>query len=245
MSNLLQSRIAKLRATQKAQEKRQHNYPSLAFIACPTCPPSTGMVMQGGTGIETSALFDMEDIGRTSHLAWTVPTIVRDLVDEDQAHVDCGCSLDSNYIVQYDTPNWVTAYAYKLSVLHLMMPQQEEQPADSDWKFFLHASVAEYATAQDAENFMMTWISSYEEYEPIPGARTSYEDYPYWPYPHVWSSGWPRYGDYRITGIPLCGIILKNNGTTGTGRHFLPIDAVNRGRSYTWPRDLRPQWIGT
>lgn len=41
-------------------------------------------------------------------------------------------------------------------------------------------------------------------------------------------------------GYPLCGLILKNNGTVGPGCPILPIDAVNRGRSYMWPRDLRP-----
>ena len=90
----------------------------------------------------------------------------------------------------------------------------------------------------------MTWVSDWHEYEEIPGAGVWYDDEPYWPYPYVESDP-NMVSAYRITGIPLCGIILKNNGTTGTGRHFLPIDAVNRGRSYTWPRDLRPQWIGT
>lgn len=40
--------------------------------------------------------------------------------------------------------------------------------------------------------------------------------------------------------LPLCVVILKNNGITGTDGQVLPIDAVNRGRSYFW-RDVRPR----
>lgn len=39
--------------------------------------------------------------------------------------------------------------------------------------------------------------------------------------------------------FPLCGIVLKNDGTTATAGSILPIDPVNRGRSYIW-RDVRP-----
>lgn len=40
-------------------------------------------------------------------------------------------------------------------------------------------------------------------------------------------------------GYPICIVILKNDGVTGAANHILPIDAVNRGRSYLW-RDIRP-----
>jgi len=43
--------------------------------------------------------------------------------------------------------------------------------------------------------------------------------------------------------MPLCGVILKNNGTTGNGSKILPIDRINRGRSYIWPSDLRPRLL--
>ena len=42
---------------------------------------------------------------------------------------------------------------------------------------------------------------------------------------------------------PLCGVILRNDGVTGAGTHILPIDPINRGRSYVWPRDMRPRTI--
>jgi len=42
---------------------------------------------------------------------------------------------------------------------------------------------------------------------------------------------------------PLCGVILRNDGVTGAGTHILPIDPINRGRSYIWPRDMRPRAI--
>lgn len=40
--------------------------------------------------------------------------------------------------------------------------------------------------------------------------------------------------------LPLCIVILKNNGTAGRDGQVLPVDAVNRGRSYFW-RDVRPR----
>lgn len=48
----------------------------------------------------------------------------------------------------------------------------------------------------------------------------------------------------KYYGYPLCIIIVKNDGITATEApgvhgHILPIDAVNRGRSYLW-RDIRP-----
>lgn len=50
----------------------------------------------------------------------------------------------------------------------------------------------------------------------------------------------PWYGDDYNGGLPLCGIVLQNNGQVGVNGAVLPIDAVNRGRSYYW-RDLRPR----
>lgn len=50
----------------------------------------------------------------------------------------------------------------------------------------------------------------------------------------------PWYGYDYNGGLPLCGIVLKNDGRTGLDGAVLPIDAVNRGRSYYW-RDLRPR----
>lgn len=50
----------------------------------------------------------------------------------------------------------------------------------------------------------------------------------------------PWYGYDHNGGLPLCGIVLKNDGNTGIDGAVLPVDAVNRGRSYYW-RDLRPR----
>jgi len=40
--------------------------------------------------------------------------------------------------------------------------------------------------------------------------------------------------------MPLKAVILKNDGSVGTVGAILPIDGVNRGRSYLWI-DLRPR----
>lgn len=190
--------------------------------------------------------------------AWTAPTMERDLKDPDQAIVRSGLeitgSLDDGFSAIHYEPKWTEAGSYKLGNLLLLQPDGE--PEESDWKFLLHCSTAEYRTSEDAEAAIMDWLGDADEYF----AYTT----PYYSWPcnlstvtRYMSNYWPglAYGGYCNThgtvyipvptGIPLCGIILRNNGTTGTGRHFMPIDAVNRGRSYTWPRDLRPQWIGT
>lgn len=39
--------------------------------------------------------------------------------------------------------------------------------------------------------------------------------------------------------LPVCLLIIRNNGITGTPHDILPIDAVNRQRSYLW-MDVRP-----
>ena len=48
---------------------------------------------------------------------------------------------------------------------------------------------------------------------------------------------------WREYGYPLCGLVLKNNGTPGAGCQILPVDYMNRGRSYMRPTDLRPRKI--
>lgn len=41
-------------------------------------------------------------------------------------------------------------------------------------------------------------------------------------------------------GLPLVGLVLRNDGRTGVDGAVLPIDRVNRSRSYYW-KDLRPR----
>jgi hypothetical protein len=50
---------------------------------------------------------------------------------------------------------------------------------------------------------------------------------------------------FHIWGVnyPLCGVVLRNDGATATEGAILPIDPINRGRSYTWPMDTRPRNI--
>lgn len=40
--------------------------------------------------------------------------------------------------------------------------------------------------------------------------------------------------------MPLCTVVLRNNGITGIDGQVMPIDSVNRGRSYIW-QDVRPR----
>lgn len=49
------------------------------------------------------------------------------------------------------------------------------------------------------------------------------------------------YTDWYYYRMPLWGVILKNDGRAGANYAILPIDQVNRGRSYLY-RDARAQW---
>jgi hypothetical protein len=112
---------------------------------------------------------------------------------------------------------FVTANYYLAYVLLLRLPEAgwADDPSASDWCFRLVGSGTEFATAAEAENDM-------EE-------EAMWQQYP-------WASG----GTTR--GYPLCGLVLRNDGTVGNGAPILPVDVVNRGRSYMWPRDIRPRW---
>lgn len=54
----------------------------------------------------------------------------------------------------------------------------------------------------------------------------------------AWMNGYTDWSYYRF---PLRGVVLRNNGETGVPYAILPIDSVNRGRSYLY-RDAR-SWV--
>lgn len=241
---------------QRQQAQYQINDAWYSFVARPTCPPSTSMTMQGGT-CRQGTLASADYTPKT----WTVPTIVRDLASPEQAIVrstfEVTGSIADGFSTIQTSPTWNTAGYYKLGNLLLAQPIIDGEPSESDWQFLLHCSSEEYGTASDAETAIMDWLGDEDNffsyttvYYTFPctlGSRTETASN-YWPAGASYCGYCSGYGSVYTevpSGMPLCGIILRNNGTTGTGRHFLPIDAVDRGRSYTWPRDLRPQWIGT
>lgn len=59
-----------------------------------------------------------------------------------------------------------------------------------------------------------------------------------------WFDG--TYADIYTGDLPMCVVILRNNGVTGVDGQVLPIDPINRGRSYFWrdvrPRNVTPWW---
>lgn len=221
--------LTRLKREQEKQERSQIDSSWYSFVARPTCPPSTSIAVHGGTCIESKSFFDMDDVDRHSGLAWTVPDLVRDLTDESDARVDMGFISVDNYVEL----TWTHAGWYRGGSLLLLLPDVEENPSASDWRLRLFCYEEEYATAAEAEARLAAWF--WEELDP-----TIDWDAFYWPTPV--RGGFPNY-EYQETGMPLCGIILRNNGTIGTGRHFLPVDVLNRGRSYTWPREMRPRWV--
>jgi len=43
------------------------------------------------------------------------------------------------------------------------------------------------------------------------------------------------YQDHLVeVGLPICRVVLRNNGVTGQPYQFLPVQKVNRGQSYLW-----------
>jgi len=112
------------------------------------------------------------------------------------------------------TITFVNASYYQFFFLELRLPAIVEGPAESDWSFYLHGTGDEFATASAAEE----WMDSYD-------------------FQH--SSPWYHAGDGSA--YPLCGLVLRNDGQVGVDGAILPVDLVNRGRSYIWPRDVRPR----
>lgn len=67
------------------------------------------------------------------------------------------------------------------------------------------------------------------------GAEAEEAAYPPWP------GG--RFDSDAFYGIPLAIVIMRNNGNTGLVNQYMPVDAVNRGRSYIWRNlKVRFQW---
>ncbi|NIV37616.1 MAG: hypothetical protein GWN58_51810 [Anaerolineae bacterium] len=107
---------------------------------------------------------------------------------------------------------FTTADYYQFFLLELRLPAVVEEPSASDWTFYLHGTGDEFATPGEAE----AWIDNVTFRQ---------------------SSPWDHGADGSA--YPLCGLVLKNDGTPGAGCQILPVDYVNRGRSYMWPTDLR------
>jgi len=199
-----------------------------SFLARPTCPPSTSINIHGGTCIESKSHWRLDRVNRHEGLAWTVPSLVRDLTDPAEARVDMGFISPGNYT----DLTWSTASWYRGGILLLLLPDVEVDPGASDWRVRLYCYEGEYATPGEAEAQLTTWL--WDTLDP----SIDWDGF-YWPDPL--RNCFPC--EYQESGMPLCGIILRNDGNLGTGRYFLPIDAVERSQSYTWPRDMRPQWV--
>ena len=102
---------------------------------------------------------------------------------------------------------------FQFFLLELWLPAERREPVASDWTFNLHGTLDEFETAAEAE----AWLHSNT-------------------FQH--SSPW-NHGSDGVA-YPLCGLVLRNNGSVGAGCQILPIDYMNRGRSYMWPTDMRP-----
>lgn len=197
------------------------------FRVAPTCPPSTSLVIRGGMCCADKSDFSQD----WSDLMWQVPDITRDLANPDHL-VWSSMGYDSAATVL----TWNNAGWFRYCVVVLALPESSVLggPAATDWRLRLKrwknvsAALAGYdiecETAGGAEAALGAFLSTY-----------TMGDNP-WP----WGDDSPAFGD-PPGGMPLCGLILRHDGSSDM-TSFLPIDLVNRGRSYMWPRDLRPRW---
>lgn len=191
-----------LRITQNRQRRAAAFAPpsyESTLRVIPTCPPGQSVRVFGGR-IYAGYNWGAAAFDDYEQRAYTVPDLMADLADPDSVTVEVSFSI---------------ANRYQFFLLELKLPAIVEEPAESDWSFYLHGTGDELATAGEAEQ----WLNSYD-------------------FQH--SSPWDE-GAYGLC-FPLCGIVLRNDGRTGLAGAFLPIDMINRGRSYLWPRDMRPRW---
>lgn len=215
----LLDQVRRVQAAQRKAAARVQDASWYEFLVSPTCPPSQALYIRGGL-----AYADKADFGQTwSGKAWTIPTLLRDLSDE--AHI-------VSTTLSFSQPNY-----YQYHVVLLALPQDNlVEPALSDWKLRLRCWTLagatyrgyplEVATSGEAEAALLAFLYD---------GGVDIDD-----------NAWPWGASaFAPTGMPLCGLILKNDGTVGNGPYFLPIDRVNRGRSYLWPKDLRPRWMET
>jgi len=163
----------------------------------PSCPPDKQIHMRGGR-VYLGANPGWVAYDDYEQRAYTVPPLSADLSDPDSVTIDV---------------TFTNADYYQFFLLQLRLPAVVEEPAVSDWYFYLHGTLDEFPDAGTAEQ----WLDSYE-------------------FQH--SSPW--YEGAEGTCYPLCGVVLRNDGQTGVSGAFLPIDMVNRNRSYIWPTDMRP-----
>ena len=110
--------------------------------------------------------------------------------------------------------SFTSAGYFQFFILELRTPAVVEEPTEADWSFYLHGTGDELETAGAAED----WLHSTE-----------------FQYSIAWKHNW------EYVAYPLCGVVLQNDGQVDVSGAFLAIDVVNRGRSYTWPRDMRPR----
>ena len=210
-----------------ASRTRDPGYKTLRVF--PTCPPSTALYVSGGRcATQKDFYYDETNVPLVAGGCWTLPTQSYDLKDSHN-RADEGA-----WETNPTTPplTWSVVGGYKAGILHLCIPRPSNAPQPGDWMLALWCFRETYATGPEAEVAFQDWISKYEN----PGLATSQSRY--WPYISMVPEFTRIYVD---TGYPLCGVVLRNDGNTSPGRNFLPIDSVNRGRSYLWPQDMRPQ----
>lgn len=152
--------------------------------------------------------------GGRNYCSWNRGQIVWDYAEYRCYTVpDLTATLDDAESVT-PVPSFSALQYYKVYFLCLRLPATTENPTESDWSFYLHGTDDEFITAAEAERWINTDDFLLENMFDTDGLVGS---------------------TYQ-----LCGVVLRGNGVGGAGA-FMPIDAVNRGRSYIWPRDIRPR----
>ena len=229
-AQLLTSQINDLRNSVSRAKGRENVIQDYDFSISPTCPPSTAVVVrQGKVWINSAWWFFLGYI-----------------VEKPSDTVDFG---DHNNIGYYQWPNppqgpaldlsFENAGHYKAIALMFSATQDgwvfgervsEDESfyeGNGDWKYYVLGGQQEHATAQGAEAEIDVMLNG--------GLGDNAGVDP--------SNDNDSRGIYSWIYFPLWTIIFRNNGTTESPNAILPIDLLNRGRSYLY-RDLRAKnWV--
>ena len=215
MSSLpfVERQIKEVERVQKKQSAFAYNWDEDSFRVSPTCPPSTSVSFRGG--------WVWWQPGSGNTYGYYVPGYTVDLTDVDKVNMVAGGAVPYTY-------TFTNAYWYLpvMMVLANNCTSCGDKPlrARETWPDEI-PDQSIYLTGMGDTGFRLDEYETAAEAENV--LRTTGR----------WRTVTDSYG------VVLIVVILRNNGNTSDPNQWMPVDKVNRGRSYLF-RNIRPgyQW---
>lgn len=184
------------------------------FMVTPTCPPSTSVKVLAGKAWRNAGTWGLQLYNVQK------PANTLDLVSDEL----------TQYVSPVETTvlslNFVLAYSYIAITIGydadwIFYEQEGDGAYEYQWRYLLGST--EHTTAASAEAEIDALLNG--------GTVADYVG------PYCSNTG-------AAAQFLLWSLVLRNNGVTGQDGQILPIDRLNRGRSYLY-RDMRPgkSWI--